>query len=56
MIPDESYTFGVLKAAQALGDMQSLTARNRRVIRVHLGKDVPKGLEKLDKAIAMALS
>ena len=43
-IPDEPYTFGVLKAAQALGDMKSLSSRDRRVIRVHLGSDVQKGL------------
>lgn len=48
-IPGESYSFGVLKAAQALGDMQSLTSRNRRVIRVHLSGDVEKGLARLEK-------
>jgi len=54
-IPGEPYTFGVLKAAQALGDMQSLTARNRRVIRVHLGSDVESGLRQLQKAVEGAL-
>jgi transaldolase/glucose-6-phosphate isomerase len=54
-IPDEPYTFGVLKAAQALGDLQSLTSRQRRVIRVHLGADVPKGLQRLEQAIEAAL-
>ena len=54
-IPGEPYTFGVLKAAQALGDMQSLTARNRRVIRVHLGADVESGLRQLQKAVEGAL-
>ncbi|MGE0475064.1 MAG: bifunctional transaldolase/phosoglucose isomerase [Nitrospirales bacterium] len=50
-IPGESYSFGVLKAAQALGDMQSLTSRNRRVIRVHLDGDVEKGLARLEKCL-----
>ncbi|MGE0528959.1 MAG: transaldolase, partial [Bdellovibrionales bacterium] len=50
-IPGESYSFGVLKAAQALGDMQSLTSRNRRVIRVHLSGDVEKGLARLKKCL-----
>ncbi|WP_447968984.1 bifunctional transaldolase/phosoglucose isomerase [Nitrospira sp. M1] len=50
-IPDELYTFGVLKAAQALGDLKSLTAKDRRVIRVHVGANVQKGLERLEQAI-----
>ena len=55
-IPGETYTFGVLKAAQALGDMQSLTARNRRVIRVHVRADVESGLKQLQKAVEGALT
>jgi len=54
-IPDEPYSFGVLKAAQALGDMKSLTSRNCRVIRVHIGADIQKGLERLEQAIEAAL-
>mgnify|MGYP000365567518 CR=1 FL=1 len=54
-IPDEPYTFGVLKAAQALGDLKSLTAKERRVIRVHVGADVPKGLARLEQAIEASL-
>ena len=54
-IPDEPYTFGVLKAAQALGDLQSLTAKGRRVIRVHIGSDLVKGLSRLEQAIESAL-
>ncbi len=54
-IPNEPYTFGVLKAAQALGDLQSLTSRQRRVIRVHVGSDVIKGLTRLEQAIEAAL-
>ena len=50
-IPGESYSFGVLKAAQALGDWQSLTSRNRRVIRIHLGADIEKGLARVEKYI-----
>ena len=55
-IPDEPYTFGVLKAAQALGDMKSLTSRNRRVIRVQVGANVQRGLERLEQAIEAGLS
>ena len=54
-IPDEPYSFGVLKAAQALGDLQSLTSRQRRVIRVHVGSDVLKGLTRLEHVIESAL-
>jgi transaldolase/glucose-6-phosphate isomerase len=54
-IPDEPYSFGVLKAAQALGDLQSLTSRQRRVIRVHIGSDVIKGLLRLEQAIEASL-
>ncbi|MEX0830584.1 MAG: hypothetical protein WD032_10110, partial [Nitrospirales bacterium] len=54
-IPDEPYSFGILKAAQALGDLQSLSSRQRRVIRVHVGSDVMKGLTRLEQAIEAAL-
>jgi transaldolase/glucose-6-phosphate isomerase len=37
-IPEEGITFGVLERAQALGDLEALQARGRRVIRVHLEK------------------
>jgi transaldolase/glucose-6-phosphate isomerase len=37
-IPKEGMTFGILIRAQALGDYETLVARKRRVIRVHLSK------------------
>lgn len=46
-LPNEPFTFGTLKEAQALGDFQSLASRHRRAIRVHLGKDTTAGLRKL---------
>ena len=36
-IPGEAYSFGVLKGAQAAGDLQALESRGRRVVRVDLG-------------------
>ncbi|MGB7294542.1 MAG: hypothetical protein WBC70_03060 [Candidatus Aminicenantales bacterium] len=42
-----SVSFGLLKAAQARGDFAALRALGRRIIRFHLGKDVPAGLERL---------
>jgi glucose-6-phosphate isomerase len=46
-VPDQKYTFGAVKAAQARGDFQVLLDRERRALRVHLGADVKAGLEKL---------
>jgi hypothetical protein len=46
-IPGEEYTFGVLKRAQALGDLRALESRGRRVIRVVLGPDPAAALERL---------
>jgi transaldolase/glucose-6-phosphate isomerase len=55
IVPGQTYTFGVVKAAQARGDFQVLTERGRRALRVHLGADVKVGLETLRKAIEAAL-
>ena len=55
-IPDEPYSFGILLAAQALGDMKSLCSRHRRVIRIHLGRDVEVGLRRMQQAVEEALS
>ncbi|QSJ20524.1 bifunctional transaldolase/phosoglucose isomerase [Nostoc sp. UHCC 0702] len=49
------YSFGVVKAAQARGDFQVLAERNRRVLRLHLGKDVQAGLELLHTVIKQVL-
>ncbi len=46
-IPGESYSFGNLADAQALGDLQALHARGRRVARVHLGADPEAGIREL---------
>ncbi|HEY5450704.1 MAG TPA: hypothetical protein VIQ54_18250, partial [Polyangia bacterium] len=51
-VPGESYSFATLRDAQALGDLQVLKRRGRRVLRVHLGKDVDAALESLADAIA----
>ena len=54
-VPGQKYTFGVVKAAQARGDFQVLSKRNRRALRVHLGKDVAAGLATLEKVVRQAL-
>lgn len=50
-IPDRPYSFGVLKAAQQAGDLVALTARQRRVIRVHLGADPTAGLQTIARML-----
>src|SRR6202043_1662322 len=54
-VPGQKYTFGIVKAAQARGDFQVLAERGRRVLRVHLGKNVGKDLAKLSSALQQAL-
>jgi glucose-6-phosphate isomerase len=54
-VPDQKYTFGTVKAAQARGDFQVLADRKRRALRVHLPKDVNAGLGKLKQVITDAL-
>jgi transaldolase/glucose-6-phosphate isomerase len=55
-VPGQKYTFGVVKAAQARGDFQVLADRNRRALRVHLGRDVAAGLAALQRAVQQALA
>jgi transaldolase/glucose-6-phosphate isomerase len=55
-VPGQKYTFGLVKAAQARGDFQVLSERNRRALRVHIGPDVAAGLRALDAAIEKALA
>ncbi|CAN5590899.1 hypothetical protein BH18ACI1_BH18ACI1_12150 [soil metagenome] len=50
-VPEQKFTFGVVKAAQARGDFQVLLDRDRRALRVHLGSDVKNGLESLENLI-----
>lgn len=37
-IPNRGMSFATLQRAQALGDLEALTARGKRVIRIHLGQ------------------
>jgi transaldolase/glucose-6-phosphate isomerase len=54
-VPQQKYSFGVVKAAQARGDFEVLTERRRRALRVHLG-DVKDGLGELARAVEQAVS
>ena len=54
-VPDQKFTFGVVKAAQARGDFEVLNERRRRALRVHLGANIDEGLAKLEAAIGNAV-
>jgi transaldolase/glucose-6-phosphate isomerase len=55
-IPGHKYSFGVIEAAQAKGDLRVLQERGRRVIHIHLGRDVAADLQRLDEMIDRALA
>ena len=55
-IPDQKFSFGVVIAAQAAGDLAVLESRGRRALRVHLGADVAAGLKTLTAAVDAALA
>jgi hypothetical protein len=52
-IPGETYSFGTLELAQALGDFESLGAAGRRGVHVHLPEPTPAALSSaLDRLLA----
>ena len=55
-VPQQKYTFGTVKAAQARGDFQVLADRHRRALRVHLTKDIATGLNQLRDLICAGLA
>jgi transaldolase/glucose-6-phosphate isomerase len=44
-IPTQGLSFGTLELAQALGDYEALTVKDRRILRVHLSS--PSDVHKL---------
>ncbi|MFC2167385.1 hypothetical protein ACFLRW_00220 [Acidobacteriota bacterium] len=50
-IPETEFSFGSLIQAQALADFQSLKEKNRRILRINLGKDVLDSLGLLEKIL-----
>jgi len=54
-VPGQSYTFGIVKAAQARGDYDVLAERGRRALRVHITGDLDAGLATLSRAVVQAL-
>jgi transaldolase / glucose-6-phosphate isomerase len=55
-VPGQKYTFGLVEAAQARGDFEVLAERGRRALRVHLGRDVEKGLSLLAEVVRANLA
>ena len=47
LVPDQKYTFGVVKSAQSRGDFQVLLDRKKRALRIHLSANVKADLKKL---------
>jgi transaldolase / glucose-6-phosphate isomerase len=54
-IPGQPFSFSVLKQAQAIGDLQSLTSRRLPVLRVTLGRDPAAGWRALTTAVKGAI-
>lgn len=55
-VPGMGYTFQTLKMAQALGDLEALETRGRRVVRLDVGADVEGALQRLVEAVSEALA
>ena len=54
-IPGQPYSFSILKQAQSLGDLQSLTSRRLPVLRVTLGREPAAGWRALATAVKSAV-
>ena len=54
-VPGQSYTFGIVKEAQARGDFDVLAERGRRALRAHITGDLAGGLDRLAGAVEEAL-
>jgi len=55
-IPGHQASFGVVKAAQARGDLDVLVERGRRALRVHLKGDLAAGLAVLEAGMQRAMA
>ncbi|MEO6693967.1 MAG: hypothetical protein ABIY50_03740 [Ignavibacteria bacterium] len=54
-IPGKSYSFGILKQAQGIGDYESLLVHKRRVLKINIGSNTEKGLQELYRIIKKSI-
>jgi transaldolase/glucose-6-phosphate isomerase len=54
-IPGQPYSFSILKQAQSLGDLESLSSRRLPVVRVTLGRDPAAGWNALAASVKQAV-
>jgi transaldolase/glucose-6-phosphate isomerase len=54
-LPGRRLSFGIVQTAQALADQRELAARGRRTLRLHLGADPLRGLDRLTRTAVSAL-
>jgi hypothetical protein len=54
-IPGSPYGFGILRRAQARGDLEALDRHGRRVLNLHLGVDAARGLDELTRLLEKVL-
>ena len=52
----KGYSFGVLKSAQAAGDLVALSQRGRRTVRVRVGSNVAAGLSEMLRLLENAVA
>jgi transaldolase/glucose-6-phosphate isomerase len=55
-IPGSRITFGKLKLAQALGDLQALDSRGKPALRLHIAGSAAQGLAIITQAVERALA
>ncbi len=55
-VPGRRYSFSVVEAAQARGDFEAMTERERRILRIHLGRDVGPGLDTVVRLLREAVA
>jgi len=55
-IPGSDFSFGQLLRAQALGDLESLSAHGKPALRLHLGRNVAEGLRAINQAAERAVA
>ena len=54
--PGNGYDFSTLRQAQALGDFQALQKHGRRILRLHLGDDINRGILRFRELLQASLN